>query len=138
MREILFRGKRLSDGKWAEGFYQASPAGNHYITSVGHSGCAQPDKVDPATVGEWAGIEDVNGKKIFEGDIISGLFVFEMYVPGVVAFCDGAFGVEWYRGDRCQGKFPMFTPFTSTCNVKWEVVGNVHDNPGLLERGENK
>lgn len=42
---------------------------------------------------------------------------------------DGAFGLEWYRG----GDLRAFNAFTSICNVEYEVIGNIHDDPELLE-----
>lgn len=81
-------------------------------------------------------IDDVKplwrGKRIFEGDIVNGLFLFEKTVAGVVAFRDGSFGVKWMRG-----RVEEFSAFTSCCNVEWEVIGNGVDNPELLEGGMN-
>ena len=87
-------------------------------------------KVDPGTVGQYAGLTDKNsknGKKIFEGDIVTGLFSFGMEIKAVVVFQDGAFGLKWIRGGAEQ-----FSAFTSICNVEFEVIGNIHDNPELL------
>lgn len=71
------------------------------------------------------------GNPIFEGDIVKGLFLHGRSINAVVTFNDGAFGLEWYRGD-----VKSFTAFTSICNVIYEVIGNVHDNPELLKDGE--
>ena len=84
--------------------------------------------VIPETVGQFTGLTDKNSNRIFEGDIVTGLFLFGLSVNAVVTFQDGAFGLEWYRGD-----VKTFNAFTSICNVEYEVIGNVHDNPELLE-----
>ena len=138
MREILFRGKTPSDdeytdcGEWVEGFYTRFNGTEHRI----YSGYAETDcgdyypdwcNVIPETVGQFTGRTDKNGKRIFDGDIVTGLFLFGLSVNAVVTFQDGAFGLEWYRGD-----VKTFNAFTSICNVEYEVIGNVHDNPDLL------
>jgi uncharacterized phage protein (TIGR01671 family) len=130
MREILFRGKRTEDGEWM--------CGNLTIWS---DKSASIDKepteasplyaVVPETVGQYTGLTDKNGKQIFEGDIVTGLFLFALPVKAVVTFQDGAFGLEWYRG----GDLRAFNAFTSVCNVEYEVIGNIHDNPELLKGG---
>lgn len=120
MREILFRGKRIDNGEWA---YSRCPDG------ILHSGVVGYDFI-PETVGQYTGLTDKNGMKIFEGDIATGLFSFGMEVKAVITFQDGAFGLRWSRGGAEQ-----FSAFTSICNVEYEVIGNIHDNPELLEEG---
>lgn len=139
MREILFRGKRLSNGEWVEGFlvkdteFYGKPESHTYIINHKHpSGCYGQDiflEVDPTTVGQYTGLT-ANDKRIFEGDIVNGLFLFERPIAGVVTFRDGSFGVQWMRG-----RVEEFSAFTSCCNVAWEVIGNIADNPELLEGG---
>ena len=143
MSEILFRGKTPSDdeyfdcGEWVEGYYTCFNGKEHRI----YNGYAETDCVDyypdwynvrPETVGQYTGRTDRNDKPIFEGDIVTGLFLFGLSVNAVVTFKDGAYGLEWYRGD-----IKTFNAFTSICNVEFEVIGNIHDNPELL-KGEEK
>lgn len=136
MREILFRGK-TEYGKWVEGYYYKA---KFYVSDkelCGFITTPYPNEenrrsdhiiVIPETVGQYTGLTDKNGKKIFEGDIVKGLFRFSMPVNSIVSFNDGAFGLLWYR----EG-VETFWAFTSICNVEYEVIGNIHDNPELLE-----
>ena len=59
-----------------------------------------------------------------------GLFHYELAAKGVVTFRDGAFGLRWNRGEVRE-----FSAFTSICNVDYKVIGNIHDNPELLNGG---
>lgn len=127
----IFRGKRKDNGEWIEGFLYITHNGEHEIGSY-------DDELDierityiviPETVGQYTGLYDKNGKSIFEGDIVAGGLIWqEKRKNGLVAFKDGSFGLTWYRG--C---IEQFNAFTSMCNVEYEVVGNIHDNPEQLK-----
>lgn len=65
---------------------------------------------------------------MYEGDVVKGRFLFGLGVLSVVALKNGSFGLTWKRGDAEE-----FTPFTSMCNIEYEIIGNIHDNPELLE-----
>ena len=142
MREILFRGKRVDNGRWVDGYYVYDDCGQitenptSYIVHLNQHPCGWdtiPYEVIPETVGQYTGLTDKNDTKIFEGDIVEGVVYWqERPKNGVVAFRDGSFGLIWHRGDVEQ-----FNPFTSMCNVEYEVIGNIHDNPELLEVGNN-
>ena len=127
MREILFRGKR-------DKAYCPSQDWTYGVPFIDHEGdcifktSASEFVVDPETVGQYTGRTDRNDNRIFEGDIVTGLFLFALPVKAVVTFQDGAFGLEWYRGEA-----KTFNAFTSICNVEYEVIGNIHDNPELLK-----
>ena len=146
MREILFRGKRLDNGEWVQGrniltlILDQSEELEVYIAQSGAGYSADIDeagnllltkgelyKVDPETVGQYTGLKDKNGTKIFEGDIVKRLFYFGLPVLSVVTFKNGAFGLEWNRG-----KVKEFSAFTSICNCTYEVIGNIYDNAELL------
>lgn len=142
MRKIIFRGKRKNNGEWIEGSAintQYDIRGDKH-TYIGISVTSERyplmktrewHEVYPETVGQYTGLTDKNGTKIFEGDIVAGvLHWLEKKKNGIVAFRDGSFGLLWYRGDIEQ-----FNPFTSICNVTYEVIGNIHDNPELLKGG---
>ena len=136
MREILFRGKRIDSGKWVEGemlhdmqdrphLYWKTPKelpvvfSNHAI-------------VDPATLGQFTGMTDKNDKKIFEGDIvvcrkeICGRWIDCCVEIGFVEMKHGAFGLH-----RKQGYYRPFKDWLE--DYEYEVIGNIHDNPELVE-----
>lgn len=130
MREILFRGKSLDNrGAWVVGslihrtdFY-GDPCDDYFILYGGEfdRDYYDADRVDPETVGQFTGLFDKNGKKIFEGDIISGL--------GNTYVC---------RWDEGNVEFTVFDGNESfglayAAYPCMEVVGNIHDNPELIK-----
>lgn len=121
MTEYLFKGK-TKDGEWVKG--DLIRFRNLDIVVIWQSDHGHP--VIPETVGLYTGLTDEKGTEIFVGDIVSGLFLHSRPVNGLVVFRDGAFGLLWKRADA-----EIYWAFTSICNVKYEVVGNIHDNPEL-------
>lgn len=142
MREILFRGKRTDNGEWAYGFYFRD-IGN-FIKELPSSVSTHIHLVLPETVGQYTGWKDKNGKRIFEGDILTfpdtgedGYEYKEGYDFTNVAT------VYWNNGrweladfgdensgvmddlDFCHDDFIGIFP----CS---EVIGNIHDNPELI------
>lgn len=135
MRDIIFRGMRVDTGEWVEGKGVDLNFSDAYIFTKGYDGTSgyyEDDfEVIPQTLGQYTGLTDENGTCIFEGDIIAGAANWlGRYKNGVVVFKHGSFGVAWYRGSVEQ-----FNAFTSMCNIKYEVIGNIHNNPELLEMG---
>ena len=124
MREILYRGKRKVNEEWAYGFPFVSRKGEYKIKWYDpRYGSAKTSEVHPNTVGQFTGLLDANGTKIFEGDIVK-----RSSVPMLVVWNEyGAlFEVEYVMdGERyCNMLFG--------CEML-EVIGNIHDNPELLE-----
>ena len=150
-RAIKFRGRLISDGRWIEGDLRQMPDGPCviYLTDRNHG-----EAVDPQTVGQFTGIceagtfnadypDEYAGKPVYEGDIVmpEGDYSAE---PRVVVFYECMFGLATakeydhlkngahpYLNDYAHlptlGDYPMQGPL--------KVIGNVYDNPELLEGG---
>ena len=137
MREILFRGKRTDNGEWVEGYYSYSPEiDKHMITTAD---LAHPFgtnfgfyKVIPETVGQYTGLTDKNGRKIFEGDVIEFADFFDSEIHrGVAYWCDLAF---WFDCTETEGDEGIYSLAYISANIL-EVIGNIYDNPELLKGG---
>ena len=140
MREILFRGKRIDNGEWVEGWYYKRIVHlNTFHQNVVVDAIEVYDgenplsiayySVDPETVGQCTGLTDKNGKKIFEGDIV------ECWSEGVCA-----------RGTVQQNKGGLWIIYPAwQKRIMWglcpdeysrtdvEIIGNIHDNPELMK-----
>ena len=140
MREILFRGKCLANGEWV--FGDLYHRGKEVVITSFYAG--HHVAVDPTTVGQFTGLLDKNDQRIFEGD----LFRDESEdLTAVVIFKDGCFRLEW-RGitgtwtesgfDECGGGWGIVDcePIDYWHIKDMEVIGNIHDNPELLEGGQ--
>lgn len=121
MRGILFRGKNADNGEWVYGYYWANELGNHFIrvTEEDYNYVLEDYEILSETVGEYTGLTDKNGKKIFEGDIIRSNSErgYIEYYPN-----DCAFDVVDDHG--------FYWLISEMSNI--EVIGNIHDNPELL------
>lgn len=137
MRRIFFRGKSVDDGMWVYGYYVFRKAhrgtfgqtitdsdfDRHYI--VGIQG--DSTEVNPTTVCQFTGLFDKNGKRIYEGDIVKKRVYNGSIKPREVYFSCGCFHCGFGGGSSTKGHPYML----NDSNI--EVVGNVHDNPELLE-----
>ena len=116
MREILFRGKSRDTGKWYQGD----------LVTVAHKRFIDDDivkeRVIPESIGQYTGLTDKNGKKIFEGDILKGMGGLHRVYFDTSLAC-----FEWAK---INGNWKeSFSGFAD----EYEVIGNIHDNPELLE-----
>ena len=145
MREILFRGK-MDNGEWVYGSFcmDALEQFNGLCGVDGFirlydkgKGKMQTYEVDRETVGQYTGLMDKNGKRIFEGDIVAQNW-YDYDEPrddsfGKVVFCeyDCSFSVMDVNKDG-------FMPLGRCGSYHWEVevIGNIHDNPELLKGGD--
>lgn len=130
MREIIFRGKRKDNGEWIFGYYfqKQNPFSEdgfpitHHISDLPPFGA----EVDPETVGQFTGLTDKNGKRIFEGDIIK-----RFWLGAEITYC------VQYDGENTRfiGKAMNKRGFTTFDNdgEMFEIIGNIHDTPDLLE-----
>ena len=139
MREILFRGKRVDNGEWVYGdiihrrYYKNTDVVVIRTEDSGFDNYSDYE-VDPDTVGQYTGLTDRNGKKIFEGDIIhleySQVFFGGEYFgeyTDEVSYKEGCFVTDGINnGDEIE------TPLSGFNNDEVEIIGNIHDNPELL------
>lgn len=142
MREIEFRGKREDNGEWVHGYLVQAWDGTCYIiTEYGPNVTSCSDcganymldhEVIPETVGQYTGLNDKNGQKIYEGDI-----VFVTDSEGNSGMCDTGVGeVEsfeglWYICGNVQNGL-----YDISKNFVIEVIGNIYDNQELLQEVE--
>ena len=125
MREILFRGKRTDNGEWVYGYvccYGWTGKENTYIVPD-YASALYSLKVDPKTVGQYTGLKDRNGTKIFEGDIVDVLY--DVNYIGVATERIGVFEVVHngcFMGQKGGVRY-HFIP-SDECTV----IGNIYDN----------
>jgi uncharacterized phage protein (TIGR01671 family) len=133
MREIEYRGKR-PDGKWECGYFMIDPSGAYsFILNV------TSHVVDRETVGQYTGLTDTKGIKIFEGDIVLRINVestgIENRIKSLITFEKGCFMIgqigpwPWRNpGYSLYDDYQKLTEFDGYL----EVIGNIHDTPELL------
>ena len=142
MREILFRGKRVDDKEWCCGYFVSQnkesyifeqPEVDKGIDLGGYLDCCQMSEVIPETVGQYTGITDKNGRKIFEGDIIKIPDDYEEFGHNAGEIYEIYFGCG---GFRLKPKYSKARGYWLEDDRMVEVIGNIHDNPELLKGGE--
>lgn len=140
MREILFRGKRVDNGEWVEGSLLTDDSlvnpkkWNYHIIGKNERRATERYWVITETVGQYTGLTDKNGKKIFEGDIVKHFNNSDEVSDIGVIYFDTEF-MGWRR--TTQGRFHRIMIDTYKINPTciYEVIGNIHDNPDLLKEG---
>lgn len=139
MREIVFRGKRKDNDKWAYGYLYIRNDGQYEISFYDKYFDSERFTYDviPETVGQYIGLTDKNGKKIFEGDIVTyddAEADYEGYHDNVFLNC-GEVGISAWDGIYFTNRqtVEMSDLYESETMVDCEIIGNIHDNPELLE-----
>lgn len=152
MRDIIFRGKRTDNGEWVYGDlrqYVNNPHGSDFYQidtmSTSDNDFGNGHTVDIETVGQFTGLTDKNGNKIFEGDIIKFCkYAFDYQEEkdwdieiGEIAYEDGCFVInEIYSSDGYNELSCVYSEihygeeYDKECI--FEVIGNIYDNPELL------
>ena len=135
MREILFRGKRVDNGEWAYGMPCATEESGIFSIQTLKGGIFD---IIPDTVGQYTGLTDKNGKKIFEGDVVR-LTEYDNEWKAVVVFGKpyGEYSWGWnflYIGKhpRCNTDILLWAEVDDV-EVYCEIICNIHDNPELLK-----
>lgn len=133
MREILFRGKRVDNGKWAEGELFHEIKGRPLI-------CWTTPKelpiflrsaiVKSETVGQYTGLTDKNGTKVFEGDIVNYAGMPKIYM---IDFHEEFLHYSLFYYDKELKNIYYCGIVHKNDGKSIEVIGNIHDNPELLK-----
>ena len=134
-REIKFRGKRKDNGEWVEGcldWERAEGRSKAYFIHTGYDGGLEEFyEVDPATVGQFTGLKDKNGKEIWESDLVRLTSQYETDEPVdcvvQVVFREGAFRLNYFN--------MLISANIAASAGNWgiEVIGNIHENKELLD-----
>ena len=138
MREIKFRGKRMDNREWVYGYYVIDPKGRHriYWQPFDEATSHTYHFVIPATVGQFTGLKDRNGKEIYEGDIVEFIY----WPEGINRRHIGIVSLDQYRNwclKISEEKIKEFKYSNGRFHIDnavlyGEVIGNIHDNPELL------
>lgn len=135
MREILFRGKTTKDKEWVYG--DLLHDGYDYDVAIWEKKYKLVTEISPKTVGQFTGLTDKNGKKIFEGDVVRGRHWTSRYDKSSESF--NLWRVDW---SEKSGLITFVDSPTNKARLsihdfedfgEVEVIGNIHDNPELLQ-----
>ncbi len=132
MREYLFRAKRKATNEWVYGYFvKEKDDFRVYVQPKIITSESEYEYVYEDTLGQFTGLTDKNGVKIFEGDVVR---ISEDYYDGLhysgneVYYSDGAFCVEYETPEYDVTSIG----FLVREGVEVEVIGNIYDNPELI------
>jgi len=132
MREILFKAKRKDDGKWVEGYYQKryDLLGNeeHLIFHADSYNVWEYVEIDPKTLCQFTGLYDKNGKRIWESDVVWLVYDGEEHIYQIV-WDNSELDFKATNGEENYGTNYEYL----LCCDEIEVIGNIFDNPELLQ-----
>lgn len=157
-KEIVFKGKRVDNGEWVEGYLLEGKrtyivtehAINYMVVSVSYMASVELVEVIPETVSQFTGLTDKNGKRIFDGDIVTtqpysthsySKKAKEKHFVGVVEYKKYTFKNKFYNKQvykagwevRIDEDMGNYSCYSWSDFWQCEVIGNIYDNPELLK-----
>lgn len=114
MKEILFRGKRVDNGEWVYGWYAPLVCNDKTVIPSIKDSNGSDWRVEPGTVGQFTGLCDKNGKKIFEGDIVES-------PRGTKGF------IEWQNAE-CAFLVNIGDDWQTMDDCPYKVISNIYDD----------
>lgn len=153
-REIKFRGRNY-DGMWMYGYLMPAPKPTihldcDYSISVSPSALKSVDRmlyeVETNTIGQYTGLKDKNGREIYEGDIVEWLFFYTVHssngadgdreelLMGVIEWRQGGFVFRILENDFENAGWYSISDLHTETQTDVEVIGNIYENPELLEK----
>jgi uncharacterized phage protein (TIGR01671 family) len=136
----MYRGKRIETGEWVYGYYYHDSVfdGDYIMAPPKNSGLIHliDYEVHPASVGQWTGLKDKNGKEIYCGDVVRAKTygMIEYDIKSVIDFEKGCFGIRALQDEALcdsKGKFRSFDGCNTEINI--EIITNTTDTPDLLK-----
>lgn len=144
MREIIFRGKRVDNGKWVYGYYMEDGLNNHYIIEIKknndkdyHYGKTyRYVEIIPKTIGQFTGLYDKDKKPIYDGDIIDIHQTINGYNQFVIEYKDYGFSAKYYNQKENKAirwyEYDLDELFdVNESDKEIELIGNIYDNKSL-------
>lgn len=129
MDKNTYRGKRKDNGEWVQGSLLYDRENNEAFIAVSFEDrAAYLNEVIPETVGQCTGLKDKNGKAIFEGDVCRNTRTKEIVS---VKWHGTMAGYVWSKRDKDGFLYSFGELFRA--HDKYEIIGNIHDNPEILE-----
>ena len=123
MREIKYRALGAASKEWVYGYYVVLDSGYELVDCIWQLGAKLATPIDRSTLGELTGLTDVNGREIYEGDIITTDIDSN---KGTLIYRYGCFQVKYGHGK-----------YKSLINISYpEVIGNIHQHRYLLKENE--
>ena len=146
-REIKFRGKRIKNGEWVYGDLLHKNSGRKVIMTNLHTWGDKPDDVEPYgeyitgnpnTIGQITGLKDKNGKEKYEGDIIECISCNGKPIRHYIKFCEERGYYAQYDKGTSAGELYECGPICQHYidEIGKYVIGNIHDNPELLNKND--
>lgn len=123
----IVRKHEVPEGQWVFGEPHTIDCPTPHIHTANGDVGKQP--IDKETLGQFTGVKDINGREIYEGDIVRVRVTNNCFKKNP-KFCNGVVTFSKYDGGWANGCYHKFLP------GRMEVIGNIHDNPELLEGGE--